>query len=115
MNGLDWFLFIDQPDYHAGPNHYIPFGTDDLAADAWQPLGAKLRENLPQNSDGGKPRHGTVIPVTRAEYQRMLGRTPRPSPSPRSLRSRSRPRPASPRCCPAQSSRRRTARSAPSP
>ncbi|MCJ1699380.1 Ig-like domain-containing protein [Rathayibacter festucae] len=72
VNGLDWFLFIDQPDYHAGPNHYIPFGTDDLAADAWQPLGAKLRENLPQNSDGGKPRHGTVIPVTRAEYQRML-------------------------------------------
>ncbi|SMH50769.1 Ig-like domain (group 4) [Rathayibacter oskolensis] len=73
VNGLDWFLFIDQPDYHGGPNHYIPFGTDDLAAgDSWQPLGTKLRENLPQNSDGGEPRHGTVIPVTRAEYQKVL-------------------------------------------
>ncbi|WP_159855422.1 immunoglobulin-like domain-containing protein [Rathayibacter sp. VKM Ac-2754] len=73
VNGLDWFLFIDQPDYHAGPNHYIPFGSDDLAdGDSWQPLGAKLRTNLPQNSDGGTPRHGTVIPVTRAEYQKVL-------------------------------------------
>ncbi|TNC16970.1 hypothetical protein FHE66_13070 [Georgenia sp. 311] len=72
VNGLDWFLFIDQPSYHGGPNHYIPFGTDDLGAGAWQPLGHLLRENLPQNSDGGKPRHGTVIPVTRAEYQRVL-------------------------------------------
>ncbi|MEE6274531.1 immunoglobulin-like domain-containing protein [Georgenia sp. MJ206] len=73
VNGHEWFLFIDQPGYHGGPNHYIPFGTDDLEdGNAWQPLGAKLRENLPQNSDGGKPRHGTVIPVTRAEYQRVL-------------------------------------------
>ena len=73
VNGFDWFLFIDQPSYHGGPNHYIPFGSDDIAdGDSWQPLGAKLRENLPQNADGGKPRHGTVIPVTRAEYQRVL-------------------------------------------
>lgn len=73
VNGLDWFLFIDQPDYHGGPNHYIPFGTDTIGnGDSWQPLGAKLRQNLPQNSDGGKPRHGTVIPVTRAEYQKVL-------------------------------------------
>ena len=73
VNGLDWFLLIDQPSYHGGPNHYVPFGTDDLdAGAAWQPLGHVLRENLPQNSDGGKPRHGTVIPVTRAEYQRVL-------------------------------------------
>ncbi|MBF4461142.1 MULTISPECIES: immunoglobulin-like domain-containing protein [unclassified Rathayibacter] len=73
VNGLDWFLFIDQPDYHGGPNHYIPFGSDDLAdGDSWQPLGAKLRSGLPQNLDGGKPRHGTVIPVTRAEYQKVL-------------------------------------------
>lgn len=73
VNGLDWFLFIDQPNYHDGPNHYIPFGTDDLAnGDSWQPLGSKLRANLPQNADGGKPRHGTVIPVTRAEYQKVL-------------------------------------------
>lgn len=73
VNGLDWFLFIDQPDYHGGPNHYIPFGTNNLNdGNAWQPLGAKLRQGLPQNADGGKPRHGTVIPVTRAEYQKVL-------------------------------------------
>ena len=73
VNGLDWFLFIDQPSYHGGPNHYIPFGTNDLNdGDAWQPLGSKLRQHLPQNADGGKPRHGTVIPVTRAEYERVL-------------------------------------------
>lgn len=73
VNGLDWFLFIDQPDYHGGPNHYIPFGTDNLNdGSSWQALGSKLRQALPQNADGGKPRHGTVIPVTRAEYQRVL-------------------------------------------
>lgn len=73
VNGLDWFLFIDQPNYHGGPNHYVPFGTDNLNdGNAWQPLGSKLRQGLPQNADGGKPRHGTVIPVTRAEYQRVL-------------------------------------------
>ncbi|WP_336920881.1 immunoglobulin-like domain-containing protein [Aquipuribacter sp. SD81] len=72
VNGLDWFLFIDQPDYHGGPNHYIPFGTDDLDSRSWTPLGSKLRENLPQNADGGEPRHGTVIPVTREEYERIL-------------------------------------------
>ncbi len=73
VNGYEWFLFIDQPSYHGGPNYYIPFGSDQIAdGNSWQPLGAKLRQNLPQNSDGGKPRHGTVIPVTRAEYQRVL-------------------------------------------
>src|SRR5690625_3235480 len=73
VNGLEWFLFIDQPNYHGGPNYYIPYGTNDLTdGEAWQPLGSKLRQNLPQNSDGGKPRHGTVIPVTRAEYERVL-------------------------------------------
>lgn len=73
VNGLDWFLFIDQPNYHGGPNYYIPFGTNNLDdGNAWQPVGAKLRQGLPQNADGGKPRHGTVIPVTRAEYQKVL-------------------------------------------
>ncbi|MFB8146756.1 immunoglobulin-like domain-containing protein [Microbacterium sp. NPDC056003] len=73
VNNLDWFLFIDQPNYHGGPNYYIPFGSNDLTdGDSWVPLGSKLRANLPQNSDGGKPRHGTVIPVTRAEYQKVL-------------------------------------------
>ncbi|WP_240193015.1 immunoglobulin-like domain-containing protein [Glycomyces sp. YM15] len=73
VNGHEWYLFIDQPSYHAGPNYYIPFATDDIAdGDAWEPVGATLRENLPQNADGGKPRHGTVIPVTRAEYEAVL-------------------------------------------
>lgn len=72
VNGLDWFLFIDQPNYHGGPNHYVPFGTTSLDSGTWQPLGAKLRQGLPQNADGGKPRHGTVLPITRAEYQRVL-------------------------------------------
>ncbi|WP_102194506.1 immunoglobulin-like domain-containing protein [Microbacterium aurantiacum] len=73
VNGFDWYLFIDQPSYHGGPNHYIPFGSTDITdGDSWQPLGATLRANLPQNSDGGKPRHGTVLPVTRAEYQTVL-------------------------------------------
>ncbi|GAA1142994.1 hypothetical protein GCM10009651_28990 [Microbacterium natoriense] len=73
VNGFEWYLFIDQPNYHGGPNHYIPFGSDDIAnGSSWQPLGSILRANLPQNSDGGKPRHGTVIPVTRAEYQTVL-------------------------------------------
>ncbi|HMR48428.1 MAG TPA: hypothetical protein PKE40_04590 [Arachnia sp.] len=73
VNGFDWFLFIDQPSYHGGPNHYIPFGSNAIAdGNSWQPLGHILRANLPQNSDGGKPRHGTVIPVTRAEYQSVL-------------------------------------------
>jgi hypothetical protein len=73
VNNLDWFLFIDQPNYHGGPNYYIPFGSNDLeSGDSWVPLGSKLRTGLPQNADGGKPRHGTVIPVTRAEYQKVL-------------------------------------------
>src|SRR5690606_18531567 len=73
VDGLECLLFIDQPNYHGGPNHYITFGTNDLEdGSAWQPLGAKLRQHLPQNSDGGKPRHGTVIRSTRAEYQRVL-------------------------------------------
>ncbi|MFY9714793.1 MAG: immunoglobulin-like domain-containing protein [Microbacterium sp.] len=73
VNGFDWYLFIDQPSYHGGPNHYIPFGSTDITdGDSWQPLGATLRANLPQNSDGGKPRHGTVLPVTRSEYQTVL-------------------------------------------
>lgn len=73
VNGYDWFLFIDQPGYHGGPNHYVPFASNDLTnGDSWESVAEKLRENLPQNADGGKPRHGTIIPVTRAEYQKVL-------------------------------------------
>ncbi|MEU6249406.1 immunoglobulin-like domain-containing protein [Glycomyces sp. NPDC047010] len=73
VNGYDWYLFIDQPSYHGGPNYYIPFATTDIAdGDAWEPVGSTLREQLPENADGGKPRHGTVVPVTRAEYEAVL-------------------------------------------
>ncbi|MBW3079417.1 glycoside hydrolase family 43 protein [Bifidobacterium simiiventris] len=73
VNGYRWFLFIDQPRYHGGPNHYIGFATQDLAdPDGWVPVSGKLREGIPINADGGKPRHGTVMPITAAERDRLL-------------------------------------------
>jgi hypothetical protein len=73
VNGYEWYLFIDQPDYHQGPNHYIGYATDDISdGDALVSVASKLSANLPENSDGGQPRHGTVIPVTRSEYQEVL-------------------------------------------
>src|SRR5690606_13188989 len=43
VNDFDWYLFIDQPSYHGGPNYYIPFGSTNIAdGDSWQPLGATL-------------------------------------------------------------------------
>ncbi|WP_272434162.1 immunoglobulin-like domain-containing protein [Actinomyces sp. B33] len=76
VNGAKWFLFADQPNYHGGPNHYIGFATDrslaETGADGWYSVAQKLSANMPQNADGGKPRHGTVIPVTRDVYQKVL-------------------------------------------
>lgn len=73
VNGYRWFLFIDQPRYHDGPNHYIGFATQDLAdPDGWVPVSSKLREGIPTNADGGKPRHGTVMPITAAERDRLI-------------------------------------------
>ncbi|TPF85551.1 hypothetical protein BW13_10205 [Bifidobacterium sp. UTCIF-37] len=73
VNGFNWFLFIDQPSYHGGPNHYIGFATQNLDdPDGWTPVSDKLREGLPANADGGKPRHGTVMPITAAERARLL-------------------------------------------
>jgi hypothetical protein len=73
VNGYRWFLFIDQPSYHNGPNHYIGFATQDLAdPDGWRPVSGKLREGIPTNADGGKPRHGTVMPITAAECDRLI-------------------------------------------
>ncbi|MFJ8820330.1 family 43 glycosylhydrolase [Streptomyces sp. NPDC102467] len=54
-----WYLFVD--DYTGGG--YIPFETGDLAGGAWTKA-ADYR--LPS-----APRHGTVLPVTRAEYDRI--------------------------------------------
>lgn len=69
VNGNKWYLFMDQPNYHGGPNHYIGFTTDDLSTGD---VTAVKYKNLPTNADGGKPRHGTVVPVTRAQYQKVL-------------------------------------------
>lgn len=71
-NGFKWFLFIDQPGYHDGPNHYIGFAGNDLADPrSWQPVSQKLRQQLPENSKGEKPRHGSIISLTPEEYQRI--------------------------------------------
>lgn len=73
VNGYAWYLFIDQPRYHGGPNHYIGFATHNLMdPDGWEPISNKLREGIPTNADGGKPRHGTVMPITAAERDALL-------------------------------------------
>jgi hypothetical protein len=55
-----WYLFIDE----FGGRGYIPFETTDLDSGKWT-----MSENfeLPVS-----PRHGTVLPVTKAEYKRLL-------------------------------------------
>ncbi|KAB8289577.1 glycoside hydrolase family 43 protein [Bifidobacterium avesanii] len=72
--GFAWYLFIDQPRYHHGPNHYVPFATRDIADPrGWRCVGDLMPESrMPTNADGGRPRHGTVIPITAAERDRLL-------------------------------------------
>jgi hypothetical protein len=55
-----WYLFIDE----FGGRGYVPFESTNLSSGGW-----KLSTNyqLP-----ARPRHGTVLPVTAAEYQRLL-------------------------------------------
>lgn len=72
VNGYGWYLFIDQPNYHGGPNHYVPFGTADLTSPSWVGELSKLQSSIPTLSDGGHPRHGTVMPISRSEYQELL-------------------------------------------
>ncbi|MEU3783004.1 family 43 glycosylhydrolase [Streptomyces sp900129855] len=55
-----WYAFLDE----FGGRGYIPFETTDLASGAWTP---STGYDLPS-----KPRHGTVLPVTQAEYDRLL-------------------------------------------
>lgn len=73
-NGYQYYLFADQPNYHGGPNHYVPMATRDISkASEWKVIGSDMPEvNFPTNSDGGKPRHGTVLPVTRSQYEKVL-------------------------------------------
>ncbi|GAA3803811.1 family 43 glycosylhydrolase [Streptomyces phyllanthi] len=55
-----WYSFLDE----FGGRGYIPFETTDLASGTWTP---STSYDLP-----AKPRHGTVLPVTQAEYDRLL-------------------------------------------
>ncbi|QDI71793.1 1,4-beta-xylanase [Streptomyces calvus] len=63
-----WYLFVDE----YGGRGYLPFETTDLASGTWTP---STDYQLPAS-----PRHGTVIPVTQAEYDRLLAAYP-PSPT----------------------------------
>jgi Glycosyl hydrolases family 43 len=54
-----WYLFIDE----FGGRGYVPFETTDLASGQWT---MSTGADLPSS-----PRHGTVLPVTRAEHERL--------------------------------------------
>ncbi|MEV7094849.1 glycoside hydrolase family 43 protein [Amycolatopsis sp. NPDC051045] len=57
-----WYLFIDE----YGGRGYQPFETTDLESGDWRPAAnAQLPAGL---------RHGTVLPVTRAEYHRLAAK-----------------------------------------
>ncbi|MFD8500664.1 family 43 glycosylhydrolase [Amycolatopsis sp. NPDC059657] len=56
-----WYLFIDE----FGGRGYVPFETTDLASGKWtMSSGAQLPAS---------PRHGTVLPITKAEHDRLSG------------------------------------------
>jgi hypothetical protein len=57
-----WYLFIDE----FGGRGYVPFETTNLASGQWTAVSSYA---MP-----GRPRHGTVLPVTQAEYDRLLQR-----------------------------------------
>ncbi len=59
-----WYMFIDE----FGGRGYVPFETTDLQSGEW-----KMSDNydLP-----ARPRHGTVIPVTKAEHEALLAKVP---------------------------------------
>lgn len=73
-NGYEYYLFADQPNYHDGPNHYVPMATTDIMdASKWEVIGDKMpKGSFPSNSDGGMPRHGTILPITEAEHRKLL-------------------------------------------
>jgi hypothetical protein len=55
-----WYLFIDE----FGGRGYVPFESTNPASGQWTPSSGY---SLPPS-----PRHGTVLPVTQAEYDRLL-------------------------------------------
>jgi large repetitive protein len=58
-SGSPYYLFVDE----YGGRGYIPLGTNNLAEPAWK---VPASYQLPS-----KPRHGTVIPVTKAELNAL--------------------------------------------
>ncbi|HEY0000257.1 MAG TPA: family 43 glycosylhydrolase, partial [Actinoplanes sp.] len=70
-SGSTFYLFVDE----YGKRGYIPLGTDDLDKPDWQ---VPASYSLPTS-----PRHGTVLPVTKAELDRITaGYPPTPAPDP---------------------------------
>ncbi|MET7697771.1 family 43 glycosylhydrolase [Streptomyces sp. NPDC005485] len=59
-----WYLFIDE----YGGRGYVPFETTDLDSGKWT---MSTNYQLPAS-----PRHGTVLPVTQAQYDRLLAAYP---------------------------------------
>jgi len=57
-----WYLFVDE----FGGRGYVPLETTDLDAGAW---------TLSQDYDlPSSPRHGTVVPVTKSQYEALYAR-----------------------------------------
>ncbi len=56
-----WYLFIDE----YGGRGYVPFTTTDLSSGEWTMIAAA------DYSFSQRYRHGTVLPVTRAEHERL--------------------------------------------
>ncbi|WP_198586775.1 RICIN domain-containing protein [Glycomyces xiaoerkulensis] len=52
-----WYMFIDE----YGGDGYTPFETTDLSGGQWSPVS---NYSLP-----GRPRHGTVLPLTASQYE----------------------------------------------
>ncbi|GAA2674561.1 family 43 glycosylhydrolase [Actinoplanes palleronii] len=65
-----WYLFIDE----YGGRGYVPFSTTDLDSGQWT---AETGYTLPS-----RPRHGTVLPVTQAEYDRISAKYEEPPATP---------------------------------
>lgn len=60
----EWYLWVDE--YTGADRGYVPFHASSLTAERWEPV---ERYTFP-----GKVKHGTVLPVTTAEYARLAER-----------------------------------------
>ncbi|EJT69932.1 endo-1,4-beta-xylanase [Gaeumannomyces tritici R3-111a-1] len=69
VRGDKFYLFVDE----YGGRGYVPLETADISNPRWR---LSSSWNLPAS-----PRHGTVIPVTKAELARLTGSTGKPKPA----------------------------------